>query len=354
MSAEEQESVRILVIDDQQPNLRLLERMLWRGGYLQVRGVTDPRTARAVFLEFEPDLILLDWQMPHLNGADVLEQIRPLVPRDAFLPVVVLTGDGSPESRQLALSSGANDFLTKPFDATEVMLRIRNLLVTRSLHLQLRREKELLDDRVRERTAELEIARIETIERLARAAEYRDDDTGQHARRVGNISALIAAELGETPERVELLRRAAPLHDVGKIGIPDSILLKPRALTAEEFAVIRTHTVIGAQILAGSGNPLLQMAEEIARSHHEHWNGEGYLGMRGDEIPLTGRIVAVVDMFDALVNERPYKRAWPVGDAIAEIQRLRGAQLDPQEVDAFIAVYERTLGFTTAGDPASA
>ena len=338
----------ILLVDDEPANLKVLTRLLERAGFRSIRAISDPRDARAAFEAFAPDIVLLDLQMPHLDGFAVLEELRPLIPADGFVPIVVITGDMSPETRQRALSSGANDFLTKPFDATEVLLRIRNLLATRRLHLEVQAERDALDARVRQRTAELEEARLETLERLARAAEYRDDDTGQHARRVGDISALLAAELGMTPDRVELIRRAAPLHDVGKIGIPDAILLKTRPLTPAEYEVVRTHTQIGAELLAGSANPLLSMAAEIARYHHERWDGDGYLGLRGEEIPLTGRIVAVVDVFDALVNERPYKRAWPVTDALAELESQRGRQLDPEIVDVFLRVYARTGGFARA------
>jgi putative two-component system response regulator len=200
---------------------------------------------------------------------------------------------------------------------------------------------------VQERTKELEGSYIETFERLALAAEYRDDETGQHTRRVGRLAALLARELDLPTKKVELLERAAGLHDVGKIGIPDTILLAPRKLTTEEFEVVKTHTMIGARILSGSRSPLLAMAEEIAWSHHERWDGRGYGGLSGEEIPLYGRITTVADVFDALTHRRPYKEAWPLDEAIAEINAQRGDQFDPRVVDAFMAVHEEVAATAT-------
>jgi putative two-component system response regulator len=191
-------------------------------------------------------------------------------------------------------------------------------------------------------TPELDLARTETLERLARAAEFRDDDTQQHAERIGLLAAMVGAELGLSAGRVDDLRRAAPLHDVGKLAVPDAILLKPGRLDAAEFAIMRRHTTAGARILAGSSSPVLRLAEQIAMTHHERWDGGGYpRGLSGDSIPLAGRIVAVVDVFDALTHERPYKDAWPVERAIAEIATGAGTQFDPRVVEAFLALVDR-------------
>jgi putative two-component system response regulator len=198
----------------------------------------------------------------------------------------------------------------------------------------------------------LQAAQHEALQRLAIAAEYRDDETGQHTRRVGDLSARLAAELGLAAEEVELLRRAAPLHDVGKIGIPDTILLKPGRLTPDEFDQVKTHTVIGAKMLAGGGFPLLETAECIARSHHERWDGTGYpAGLAGGDIPLAGRIVAIADVFDALTHNRPYKSAWSKEEGLAEIEAQRGRQFDPELVDAFRMLFPASR--MTAGDGAS-
>ena len=278
--------------------------------------------------------------MPHMDGLQVMDQLNELVAA-SYLPILMLTGDMTPESRRQALSRGAKDFVNKPFHSDEVLLRIRTLLETRFLYLQIQSQNQQLEEKVQERTRELEAAQIEIIERLARAAEFRDDNTGQHTERVGQMAALLAREIGLPDSTVSLIRRAAPLHDVGKIGIPDSVLLKLGKLTDEEFAIVRTHTAIGARILSGSRFSLLRLAEEIAQSHHEHWDGGGYQGLEGEDIPLAGRIVTIADVFDALTQKRPYKAAWPIADAIAEIERQRGRQFDPALVDAFVRVVSR-------------
>jgi putative two-component system response regulator len=332
---------RILVVDDEEANVLLLKRTLERAGYVDIAVTTDPREVAGLVVEFEPDLILLDLLMPHLDGFAILDQLRSTIPDGTFLPVIVLTADATRETKQRALGSGAEDFLTKPFDVVEVTLRIKNLLQARHLHLQLQGQNELLEARVRVRTKALEEAHNETLDRLALAAEYRDDDTGQHIRRVGRASALVAGELGLPKADLALIERAAGLHDLGKVGIPDSILLAPRKLTPQEFEVVKTHTVIGANILSGSPSPLLKMAERIAWAHHERWDGSGYAGLVGEDIPLVGRITTVADVFDALTHERPYKRAWPVDEALAEIAAQRGRQFDPQVADAFLSVHEQ-------------
>jgi putative two-component system response regulator len=327
----------ILIVDDQENNIRILERMLRKAGYEQLASSTDPRDAQPLFEQHRPDLVLLDLHMPHLDGFGVLERLAPYIAPGTYMPILVLTADISPEAKQRALSMGAKDFLAKPFDSTEVLLRIRNLLEGRFLYLELQEQNELLDRKVRVRTRELEEAQVEILERLALAAEYRDDATQEHTRRVGEISARLAQRMGMPPDVVELIRRAAPLHDLGKIAVPDSILLKLGKLTDEEFAIIRSHTTIGARILSGSRHPLLQLAEQIALTHHEHWDGKGYQpGLGGESIPVVSRIVAVADVFDALTHTRPYKKAWSVERACAEIQAQSGRQFDPQVVEAFL------------------
>ena len=325
-------------MDDQPSNVLLLEGILYEEDYSAYRSITDSRQVLSVFLEYQPDLVLLDLQMPFLDGFEVMKQLQTHIPLEAFLPILVLTADITPEAKRQALAGGAMDFLTKPFDATEVILRIRNLLQTRALHLQLQNQNQILDQKVRERTAELEATQNEILERLALAAEYRDDDTGEHTQRVGQMAAQIAQALGLPEAEVELIGRAALLHDVGKIAIPDAILLKPGKLTPEEFTHMQTHTALGAKMLSGGQFALMQLAEEIAFTHHERWDGTGYLGLHGEAIPVAGRIVAVADVFDALTNERPYKKAWPHNEAIEEIQRQSGRQFDPRVVQAFLEI----------------
>lgn len=331
---EQAKNARILIVDDQEANVRLLEGILKRAaGYHALRSTTDSREVMSLFGEFHPDLILLDLHMPHLDGFAVMEELKKVTMPGVFLPILVLTADVTPEAKQRALAGGAKDFLAKPFDPVEVLLRIKNLLETRFLHLEL--QSQLAD------------AHLEVIDRLAIAAEYRDDETGEHIKRVGQTSALLARALRLPSDQVLLIRRAATLHDVGKIGIPESILLKPGRLTPDEFEVMKSHTTIGARILSGGAFPLLQMAEEIALTHHERWDGSGYpRGLRGEAIPLVGRIVAVADVFDILSHPRPYKKAWTADEAIAELQRVAGTHFDPAVVSAFLDLHQDTLAPT--------
>ena len=335
---------RFLIVDDELANVRVLERMLEEWGCQHIKGTTNPHQAAPLFREFQPDLVLLDLMMPELDGFAVMQQLQPLVPPGSFLPILVLTADTTVPTKHKALAAGAKDFLTKPFDMVELSLRVSNLIETRFLYLQLQDQNRVLDEKVRDRTAELAQSEIETVECLALAAEFRDDDTGQHTQRVGHTTALLAQRLDVDSERVDLIRQAAPLHDVGKIGIADSILLKPGKLTPEEFTTMKSHVVIGAHILARHHTALLQLAANIALTHHERWDGSGYPYNRaGEDIPLEGRLVAVADVFDALTHERPYKAAWPVADAVAEIERQSGRQFDPAVVEAFSKLAHETL-----------
>jgi len=254
-----------------------------------------------------------------------------------YRPVAVVTAAATAEAKRRALTLGARDFLARPFDRVEVLLRLKNLLETRSLHLQLAHHNRRLEAEVRARTQELRAAQIEAIERLAQAAEFRDGQTGEHTRRVGEHSAALAAALKLPEPEIELIRLAAPLHDIGKLGIPDHILLKPSTLTPSEFAYMKRHTVIGARILAGGRSKLVDLAAKIALTHHERWDGRGYLRLTPKDVDLAGRIVAVADVYDALTHERPYKRAWTHAEAVAEIVQQRGRQFDPAVVDAFLA-----------------
>lgn len=334
---------RILIIDDEAANISLLRRLLRRAGFTNLASTTDAREVPALIKAAPPDLILLDLWMPHTNGFELLEQLRPEIGDTNYLPILVVSADITAEAKARALSQGAKDFLHKPFDLVEVLLRIRNLLETRYLYLELQRQNEVLEARVKERTRELEEAQIEVIDRLARAAEYRDHTTGQHTRRVGELSALLASVLELSQEEIELIRKAAPLHDVGKISLSDAILLKPGRLSPAELELNRSHTTMGAELLSGGRFPLLQMAEIIALTHHERWDGQGYpRGLAGEEIPLPGRIVAVADVFDALVHERPYKRAWTAEEAMAEIAEQSGKQFDPTVVGALLSLLDAT------------
>ena len=335
-------NAHVLIVDDQDANVLFLEAILRKAGYTNFRSTTDAREVLPLFQQQRPDLILLDLMMPHHNGFEIMEQLNPLTPEDSYLPILVLTADVSPETRRRALASGANDFLVKPFDPREAVLRIHNLLSVWFLHLLPQQQNQILEQKVRERTHELEESQLEILERLAQAAEFRDDDTGQHTRRVGEMAALLAQKLELNDEHIEIMRRAAPLHDVGKIGISDTILLKPAKLTPEEFAIIKTHTTIGARLLSGGRSDFVRLAETIALCHHERWDGNGYpQGLAGENIPIEGRIVAITDVFDALTHERPYKKAWTIEDARTEILSQSAKQFDPRVVEAFCQICDQ-------------
>ncbi len=321
---------RILVVDDEEPNVRILAHVLRSAGYGRVTTTTDATEFLALYREHHPDLILLDLHMPKRDGLALLEELRNDTGPHSYLPVLVITGDTSAATRRKALLAGATDFVTKPFEADELLLRIRNLLETRWLHREIVSQNQLLERRVRERTTELEGAHLDTLERLAIAAEFRDDETGRHTERVGETAALLGSALGMSDDDVFLIRRAAPLHDVGKIGIPDAVLRKPEALTADEWEIMRRHTTIGARILSGGRSHVVQLAEEIALNHHEQWDGEGYpRGLRGEGIPMVGRLVMVADVFDALTSDRVYRKAWPAEQVLAYIRQYSGKRFDP-------------------------
>ena len=341
---EDLSQLRILAIDDEDVNLLLLRRTLEQAGYERVLTAKDPSRVPELFVETEPDLVVLDLHMPGMDGFELMDRLAPIAGGRTGVPFLVLTADVTEETKRRALEAGARDFVTKPFGPTELLLRVRNLLEVQQLHRRLREQNASLERQVAERTCELEQARLDVLGRLALAAEYRDDDTQEHAWRIGRTCGLLADAIGLEQRQAELLRRAAPLHDIGKIGIPDAILLKPGKLTEEEFAEMKTHTTIGAGILSGSQSALLVLAERIALSHHERWDGGGYpAGCRGEEISLAGRIVAIADVFDALTHERPYKRAWPVDEAVGEVLGQRGRQFDPDLLDVFATLDHAAL-----------
>jgi len=328
---------RILVVDDQKANVLLLERLLMAEGYTQVLTTTEPMVAEELWSGFRPDLVLLDLHMPGLDGFELLERLKATEWTRA-IPVLVLTADDTRPTRLRALEAGARDFLTKPFDPVEVLTRIRNMLEVRLLYLDLQSQNERLEETVRERTRELQETRLEVIYRLSRAAEFRDEGTGLHLMRISGFSRALATAAGMDKAQTDLVFIASPMHDLGKIGIPDRILLKPAPLDETEWAVMRTHPLIGAELLSGHDSPLMRTAAAIALAHHERWDGRGYpRGLSGEEIPLEGRIVAICDVFDALLSLRPYKRPWPLERAVAEIEAHRGTAFDPALVDRFLA-----------------
>ncbi|MGH2374182.1 MAG: HD domain-containing phosphohydrolase [bacterium] len=347
---------RILIIDDDEANVRLLRALLKRAGAgSSPKSTSDPRQVVPCYVEFQPDLIILNLRTPNRDGITVLEELKRFIPEGTYLPILVIAGDVTPEAKQQALVAGAKDFLSTPFDATEVIQRIRNLLETRHLHMALQAQDSMLEAKVRERVREDDEAQFQILQRMAVMAEYRDDLAGMHTHRVGEISALLAWALGLPEADAELLRRAAPLHDVGKIAIPERILLKPTGLTREEFAEMKTHTVIGARILSGTRIPVLQLAEQIALTHHENWDGTGYpLHVRGEKIPLVGRIVAVADAYDAFTHDRPYRKALEPKEAWEIMWEGAGTQWDEAVLEAFAStgVGRKVERETEATEPA--
>ncbi|QSR34604.1 two-component system response regulator [Marinobacterium iners] len=328
----------ILIIDDESANLKLLQKMLRSLGYDQLHLIQDPREALSAFNLFQPHLVLLDLNMPHLNGFDVLKQFAEsettLKP-----PVIVLTAHSDRDTRLKALNEGARDFIGKPFDLAELQVRVRNLLDAHMAHRLVHDQKTVLDQLVDQRTEELRRTRLEAINRLGLAAGYRDNETGEHITRVSLYCRLIARQLGWNSHDCELIHDAAPMHDIGKIGIPDEVLLKPGKLTDSEFETIKLHPQIGADLLRGDESDLMQMAHSIALTHHEKWDGTGYpQGLKGEDIPLEGRIVAVADVFDAVTSDRPYKRAWSFDEATDYIRTNAGSHFDPQVVKCFLSV----------------
>jgi putative two-component system response regulator len=329
----------ILIVDDEPSNRTVLTRLLHRSGYLHVQSAADGVSALQLYRERAPDLVLLDLRMPDIDGFDVLWQMKQATAADALVPVLVVSADPSIESKQRARSLGANDYLVKPYDVREVLLRVDALLELRGHTQQRFREICTLRtaiDRCLKDQAEVE---LHALDGLSAACALRDSLSEGHTARVGDVAAAIAGELGMGADTIEAIRRCAPLHDVGKLAVPDEILLKRGPLTLSEMAIAERHTTIGALILSGTRSPLLQLAAEIALTHHERWDGTGYpRGLRGCEIPLAGRIVAVADVFDALTHERPYKEAWPERRAIAAMIEERGGHFDPDAVDALVRV----------------
>ena len=341
-SDQDLKSARILIVDDQPVNVKLLEKILDTAGYSNVVATTDSREAATLFSQAPTDLVLLDLNMPHKDGFEVLAEIKAL--EKDYPPVIVLTALKDVDSRVRALESGARDFISKPFDRVELLSRMHNMLEVRLLHKAVQNQNVILDGMVRERTKELEETRMEIIRRLGRAAEYRDNETGLHIIRMSKFSQILGLAAGMSEAEAEMLLNASPMHDIGKIGIPDSILLKPGKLDADEWEKMKTHSTIGAQILSGHSSELMQMARTIALTHHEKWDGSGYpKGISGEDIPLVGRIVALADVFDALTSERPYKKAWPVEEAVAFIKENSGKHFDPTLAELFIANMDKII-----------
>lgn len=337
--------MKVLIVDDNPTNLLMFKTLVARFEDCEPLTFAVPAEALAWCGNHEPDLILLDYMMPEIDGVTFLDRFRAIRGMNE-VPVIMVTADHEKEVRHRALESGANDFLTKPIDKTEFMARMKNTLALRRGQRALENRAEWLAGEVRKALTAVEAREREAIFLLAKAAEYRDPETGAHILRMSHHSRLIGERMGLGAEELDLLLAAAPMHDVGKVGIPDAILLKPGKLDDMEFAVMKQHAVIGWKILQGhsAGNRILETAAEIALAHHEKFDGSGYPnGTKGTDIPLVGRIVAVADVFDALTSVRPYKRAWSVDEAASFIHQNAGQHFDPDCVDAFFAAWNDIL-----------
>jgi len=337
------EEYRILVCDDSVTNVMLLSGLCQNEGYGETVTVTDPRKVLPTLEKDTFDLLMLDIEMPHLDGFEVMAMVRKKFSAET-LPILILTGLKKTEVRNRALSEGASDFLNKPFDQTEVLLRVRNLLKIHNAYKIQENINHQLEKKVQERTRELNKASEELVHRLAMIGEMRDKETGNHVIRVGEYARELA-ELSNLPSEIcYLINKAAPLHDIGKVGIADNILLKPGKLDETEVVSMKTHAEKGGEILGQHDSILMQLAASIALNHHEKWNGKGYpKGLGGESIPVEARITAISDVFDALTTQRPYKPAWPVEKAIAYLKEQSGKSFDPHLVMLFLDNIDRFM-----------
>lgn len=330
---------KVLICDDSTTNVLLLKALLEAEGLEQVVTQTDPRQVLPCLQsQGDVDLLLLDLEMPHMHGFDVMRAIREMKSGQVgMMPILVITGSAAKDAKTRALELGATDFVHKPFDQSEVSLRVRNLLRMRWGYVRQVHISEELERKVQARTHELTRATDAFVRKLAQVCEMRDIETGKHIARVGRMARMLAEACGMPDTICFMIERAAPLHDVGKIGIPDEILLKPGKLTEDEYAHMKQHASIGQSILNEHDSLLVQMAATIATSHHERWDGTGYPeGLRGESIPIEGRITAICDVFDALMSQRPYKNPWSEQDAVEYLVSQSGHHFDPNLVDLFV------------------
>ena len=335
--------MRILAVDDNPVDLGVYERVVGQLDGCEVVPFTSSAEALGWCEDGDVDLAIVDYQMPAPDGLEFLRRFRR-IGRMENVPLFLVTVARELDVRYKALELGANDFLNKPVDPVELQSRLKNMLALRAAQRRLSDRAAWLANEVATASADIVARERETVLRLAAAAEHRDPETALHIVRMGHYCRIIGKAAGLSEELQELLLSAAPMHDLGKIATPDRILLKPGKLTSPEFEVMKQHTIIGYQILTDRNNALFQTAAEIALSHHENFDGSGYPhGLAGEDIPLMGRICRLADVFDALTSERPYKKAWPIDEALAEIQRAGGRDFDPRLADAFMKVLPEIL-----------
>jgi putative two-component system response regulator len=358
---------KILVVDDEEFNVFVFGKYLRNAGYKNLVLTSDSTQTLGLIAQEKPDLLLLDLMMPRVTGVDILAELA-CDKRFAHLPVLVLTASSDSQIKQTALNLGALDFLTKPIDQHDLISRVRNALLSKSFQDRLARYAQDLEGTVRQRTLDVVASRREVVYCLARAAEFRDDNTGRHVIRVGKYVGVLARRVGFSPKDVDLLEMAALLHDIGKIGIPDNILKKAGKLSAEEYATMQRHCAMGLHILrpmneeltekkpaAQPTSPLLALAGRIAATHHEKWDGSGYpLGLKGEQIPIEGRMTAVADVFDSLSSARAYKPAYPLEKCFSMLREGSGQHFDPKMVEIFFAAQDEILSlYRTLGDDAA-
>lgn len=334
----------VFVADDVSINIELVESVFRNDPDLLIKKAENGKElVKAIEADGAPDLLILDLMMPIMDGFDVLDKLKPLR-ESSYFPIIVLSALTDKQSIVRALSMGADDYVTKPFFVEELKARVGNMLKLKERDEYLNTSLDVMESNLFEKLQMIEQTQIEVIIRLGKAAEFRDDETGRHIERIASYVDLITEKMGLNREQRMMMQYAAPMHDVGKIGIPDGVLMKAGKLTADEFNIIKLHTVIGSRILSGTTLPLLELAKEIAISHHERWDGCGYpLCLKGDAIPMSGRIVAITDVFDAITSERVYKAAWPIEKALDYIKDMRGKQFDPDIVDAFFSIEDRII-----------
>ncbi len=347
---------RILVADDEEPNRLLIREALKRRNY-DVILACDGEEAIRMVAESSPDVVLLDVNMPNMNGFEAARRLKE-DNGTRHIPIVMITGLSDIEYRIQALEIGVDDYLTKPVDIPELTARVRSLVKVKAYYDHMRNYQKELEEEVARRTKQLETyskklqvalekiksASLDSIYRLSRAAEYKDEDTSAHLKRMSNYAVVVGRKMGLGEKTLEYLLYAAPMHDVGKIGIPDRILSKPGKLDPDEWEIMKQHTIIGARILENSLGGFNKLAEVIALTHHEKWDGSGYpYGLKGSKIPLVGRITAIADVFDALTSKRPYKEAYSFEKSVEIIEAGRGSHFDPRVVDAFLASRDEIL-----------
>ena len=344
--------MEVLVVEDNRTNLTILARLVGQVEGCSPVAFSDPKVALAFALNSGCDLVLVDFVMPGMNGIEFIRALREHS-QTADLPVVMVTADSDRGVRQAAIQAGATDFITKPVDPIEFKARLRNLAALRRAHLAERDRSGILMNEVAQATRLIVQREQEIILKLMRAAEYRDGSTGAHIERIAHYARMIAEEMRLAPAVVEDIFMAAPMHDIGKLAVPDSILIKEGPLTEEEWTVMKRHTIQGAEILGGTSVPLLRLAADIALNHHERFDGSGYPnGRSGSAIPLAARIVAVADVFDALTTGRVYKPAWSIDAARDRLLAERGRQFDPVGVDAFLRRWSDIAAFHDVKDQA--